>query len=147
MNLHELPSLVERTKKRLGRGTSSGRGKTSGRGHKGDKARGKSPWYRVGGSRRSRLIKHLPQLRGIGNSPVTNKRAPVSLAQLEAAFSKGDVVTLATLIEKGVVTRVSSVKVLNKGSLTKALTVQIPVSSSAKDAIERAGGTVTEVTE
>ena len=145
MDLHNLPSLVNKSKRRLGRGTSSGNGKTSGRGHKGDKARGKSPWYKVGGSRRSRLIKHLPQLRGIGNAATSIKPAVVTLSQLEVAFTKGDTVTLATLLEKGVVSRAATVKVLNKGSLTKSLTVQVPVSSSAKDAIVRAGGSVEEL--
>lgn len=145
MELHKMPSLVEKTKKRLGRGTSSGRGKTSGRGHKGDKARGRSPWYKVGGSRRSRLIKHLPQLRGIGNSSVSAKAAVVTLGQLDAAFEKGATVSLDTLIEKGLVTRASWVKVLNKGALSKALIVQIPTSASAKEAIERAGGSVEEI--
>ncbi len=142
MNLHEMPSLIKRTKKRVGRGTSSGRGKTSGRGHKGDKARGKSPWYRVGGSRRSRLIKHLPQRRGIGNGNVSLKAVVVTLAQIEASYNKGETVSLDTLIEKGLVSRTVTVKVLNKGSLKKAVTVRIPVSSSAKEAIERAGGTI-----
>jgi large subunit ribosomal protein L15 len=142
MNLHEMPSLIKRTKKRVGRGTSSGRGKTSGRGHKGDKARGKSPWYRVGGSRRSRLIKHLPQRRGIGNGNVSLKAVVVTLAQIEASYNKGETVSLDTLIEKGLVSRTVTVKVLNKGSLKKAVTVRIPVSLSAKEAIERAGGTI-----
>jgi len=145
MNLHELPSLVNKTKRRLGRGTSSGRGKTSGRGHKGDKARGNSPWYKAGGSRRSRLIKHLPQRRGIGNSPTSVKPFVVTLEQLEAVYNSGETVSLATLIEKGVVSRTESVKLLSKGSLSKSLTVQIPVSASAKDAIVNAGGNVDEM--
>lgn len=145
MELNKLPSLVEKSKQRLGRGTSSGHGKTSGRGHKGDKARGRSPWYKQGGSRRSRLIKHLPQLRGIGNSVFSAKPVVVTLSQLEAVFAKGDTVTLASLLEKGVVSRTTVVKILNKGTLSKALTVQIPVSTSAREAIERAGGKVEEI--
>lgn len=142
MNIHEMPSLVKRTKKRIGRGTSSGRGKTSGRGHKGDKARGKSPWYKVGGSRRSRLLKHLPQRRGIGNSGLAIRRVIVTLAQLDALYDKGETVTIATLAEKGLIYANETVKLLNKGAITKALTVEIPVSDSAKQAIEKAGGSV-----
>jgi len=41
-NLRDLPGAF-RTKKRLGRGPSSGKGKTSGRGHKGQKQHGKVP--------------------------------------------------------------------------------------------------------
>ncbi|MDQ3098689.1 MAG: 50S ribosomal protein L15 [bacterium] len=143
MKLHEMPSIIQRTRKRVGRGTSSGRGKTSGRGHKGDNARGSSPWYREGGSRRSRTLKHLPQVRGIGNLNVSEKPTVVSLAVLESKFSAGETVTLQTLHEKGVVapSRVE-VKVLGQGNLTKKLIVSVPVSASAKEAIERAGGNI-----
>lgn len=143
MNLHEMPALVEKTHKRVGRGTSSGRGKTSGRGHKGDKARGKSPWYRVGGSRRSRLLKHLPQVRGIGNLNKSEKPLVVTLSVLESSYNAGETVTLQSLYEKGVVSpSQAGVKVLGQGNLTKKLTVELPVSASAKEAIERAGGNV-----
>ena len=58
MKLGELkPSVEKKSKKRLGRGISSGNGKTAGRGHKGQKARsgggvrrgfegGQTPLYR-----------------------------------------------------------------------------------------------------
>lgn len=141
MNLHEMPSLVRRSKKRVGRGTSSGRGKTSGRGHKGDKARGKSPWYKVGGSRRSRLIKHLPQLRGIGNPGTTVKSLVISLSTLEDNYKAGDTVSVETLLEKGLILSPVA-KILGNGKLTKKLTVTVPVSASAKSAIEQAGGSV-----
>jgi len=41
---------MERSQKRVGRGTGSGKGKTSGRGMKGQKARGKIPSAFIGGS-------------------------------------------------------------------------------------------------
>jgi large subunit ribosomal protein L15 len=143
MNLHELPKITDRTKKRVGRGTSSGRGKTSGRGVKGDKARGTSPWWKEGGSRRSRVIKHLPQVRGIGNLNTKAGVIALSLAQLDAVYENGDTVNLETLIVKGLVSRVKTgVKVLAKGALSKKLIVEIPVSGTAQAAIEKAGGSV-----
>jgi len=141
MNLHEMPSLVKRTKKRLGRGTSSGRGKTSGRGHKGDNARGTSPWYKEGGSRRSRLIKHLPQRRGIGNGPTSVKPLVVSLAMIEDNYAVGETVSIESLLEKGLINSPVA-KILGNGKLTKKLMVSVPVSASAKLAIEQAGGSV-----
>jgi large subunit ribosomal protein L15 len=142
MNLNELPKIIERTKGRIGRGTSSGHGKTSGRGHKGDKARGKSPWYKVGGSRRSRLIKHLPQLRGIGNPGTTVKSLVVSLTTLDTHFKDGETVSIEMLLEKGLILSPVA-KILGNGKLSKKLTVSVPVSKSAKAAIEQAGGSVT----
>jgi large subunit ribosomal protein L15 len=145
MQLHELPSIVRRTKKRVGRGTSSGRGKTSGRGVKGDKARGTSPWYKAGGSRRSRIMKHLPQVRGIGNLRTSPDTLTLTLSALNSAYSANDVVNMETLLEKGVVRGLKSgqgVKILAKGKIEKAVKVQIPTSESAKAAIEKAGGSV-----
>ncbi len=145
MKLSELKPAPrsKKTSRRVGRGESSGAGKTSGRGHKGDKARGKSPWYREGGSRRSRTLKHLPQVRGIGNLNVSDKPLVVSLALLESSYKAGETVTLQSLHEKGVVSPShKEVKVLGQGNLTKKLVVELPVSASAKEAIERAGGSV-----
>ncbi|MDQ3238990.1 MAG: 50S ribosomal protein L15 [bacterium] len=145
MQLHDLPAIVEKTKKRVGRGTSSGRGKTSGRGVKGDKARGTSPWYRQGGSRRSRLLKHLPQVRGIGNLFTGNKDIVISLETINKVYVAGETVSVETLLEKGVLTRIKSnqsIKILSKGTLDKKLTVQVPTSASAKAQIEKMGGSV-----
>jgi large subunit ribosomal protein L15 len=143
MNLNELPKITDRTKKRVGRGTSSGKGKTSARGVKGDKARGSTPWWKEGGSRRSRVIKHLPQVRGIGNLNVTSPVIALSLSQLDGVYENGDTVNIETLIVKGLVSRVKNgVKILGTGSLSKKLTVEVPVSATAKAAIEKAGGSV-----
>lgn len=143
MNLNELPKITDRTKKRVGRGTSSGKGKTSARGVKGDKARGSTPWWKEGGSRRSRVIKHLPQVRGIGNLNVTSPVIALSLSQLDGVYENGDIVNIETLIVKGLVSRVKNgVKILGTGSLSKKLTVEVPVSATAKAAIEKAGGSV-----
>lgn len=130
---------------RVGRGGT--RGKTSGRGNKGQKAR-------AGRKMRPEmrdLIKKIPKLRGHGKNRArtvrTSRRVftPVNLATLEALFASGDTVTPAVLVKKGIVSlragRTPFVKILGTGDLTKKLSVSGCVySASAKDAIEKAGG-------
>ena len=131
---------------RVGRGGK--RGKTSGRGTKGQNARAghrKRPEMRD-------LIKKLPKLRGHGKNRSRTVRnripyAPVNLAALDAAFAAGDAVTPATLYKKGLIKarggKLSYVKILGKGTLTKSLSVSdCETSASAKTAIEAAGGSV-----
>lgn len=148
MQLHELrPTAPKKTTKRIGRGGK--RGKTSGRGGKGQTAR-------AGNSTRPEMrdfIKKLPKLRGHGKNrarTVNNERVmavPVNLARLETVFASGDTVSPKTLVAKGVVTtvrkRAPMVKILATGDITKKLTVQgCQVSATAKEKIEKAGGTV-----
>jgi len=125
------------------------RGKTSGRGGKGQTAR-------AGNKRRPEwrdIIKRLPKLRGRGknsNKSVktdSGRPAIVDLEALEAAFSSGEAVTPASLVERGVVPtfsgRVSRIKILGDGELEKSLKISgCGVSESAKAAIEKAGGSV-----
>ncbi len=148
MRLNDLhPAEGSRTsKKRLGRGIGSGLGKTSGKGHKGQ-------WARSGGGVR-------PGFEG-GQMPLT-RRAPkrgfnnhfrkeyviVNLEQL-AGFEAGTVVDFELLYACGLIREVKNaagLKVLGKGELDVALTVKAEkFSASAKEAIEKAGGTA-EVT-
>ncbi|MEZ4195450.1 MAG: uL15 family ribosomal protein [Candidatus Paceibacterota bacterium] len=148
MQLHELkPTAPKKTAKRIGRGGK--RGKTSGRGGKGQTAR-------TGNSTRPEMrdfIKKLPKLRGHGKNrsrTVNNERVlavPVNLSKLEVAFTAGDTVSPKTLVLKGVVTTVRKkaplVKILATGEITKKLTIEgCQVSATAKEKIEKAGGTV-----
>ena len=148
MQLHELRPLTPRkTAKRIGRGGK--RGKTSGSGHKGQTAR-------AGNSTRPEmreLIKKLPKLRGHGKNrakTVNEERVlavPVNLAKLEAAFENGATVSPKSLVIAGVISTVRrkapAVKILGTGELTKKLNVEnCQTSKSAKEKIEKAGGTV-----
>ena len=147
MQLNNLTKITDRSKKRLGRGLGSGKGKTGGRGMKGQKARGKIPAANVGGG--LILYKKLPYKRGWNRSGGNPARAPkaviVTLEKLNE-FNAGDVVNLTSLVEKGFATDRSlqkrGVKVLSKGEVTKALTVEIPVSEKVRGQIEKAGGKV-----
>lgn len=127
------------------------RGKTSGRGGKGQTAR-------AGNKRRPEwrdIIKKLPKLRGRGrNSNLSvkdnfQKPITVDVIFLEV-FNNGDVVTPATLVEKGVIATWSGrnprVKIVGNGALSKSVKVsECGVSEGAKTVIEKAGGSVTAI--
>ena len=58
-------------------------------------------------------------------------------------LSKGTIVSLETLKKYRIISKdISSVKLLGGGELTVALTVKLPCSSSAKEVIIKAGGSV-----
>lgn len=141
MQIHQLKRKHQNKKSRqVGRGGK--RGKTSGRGTKGQKAR-------AGHKIRPQLrdeIKKIPKLRGRGvnaNRSIVVKPRAINLVDLEAAFASGDAITLETLVQKGLVNRGEKVKILGTGDLSKKLTITgFKVSASAKEKIEKAGGTV-----
>ena len=128
--------------KRVGRGPGSGMGKTSGSGHKGQQARsgyakrfgfegGQNPFHR-----------RIPQ-RGFRHT-ARRPHEIVNIDILEAAFADGDVVSLETLIAKGLARGLAGgIKVLGRGEVTKKFTVSVQaISPSAKEKIEKAGGSV-----
>lgn len=141
MNLSDLPKLVSRPKKRLGRGHGSGKVKTSGRGTKGQKARGTMPPGFEGGQ--SPLIKRLPYLRGKGRNHSRKPKAfPVAVGKLNT-LPKGTIVTLETLKKYRMIGGdVSRVKLLGGGELAVAMTVKVACSKSARETIIAAGGLV-----
>lgn len=123
------------------------RGKTSGRGGKGQSAR-------AGNKRRPEwrdIIKKLPKLRGRGvnqNKPVSDASVVINTAVLEVHFSANEMITPIILIEKGLVSTTSGIipfiKILGDGEITKAFKISgCAISSSAKEKIEKAGGSVT----
>ncbi|HEY5751712.1 MAG TPA: 50S ribosomal protein L15 [Chthoniobacterales bacterium] len=145
MQLHNLkprPGSRHRTK-RLGIGESSGHGKTSGKGHKGQKARS-------GGSIRlgfeggqMPLIRRLPK-RGFNNAAFKTVYAIVNLDDLNE-FDAGATVNEEILLKANLIRgNYDGVKILGRGELTKALTIEADkVSEAARAAIEKAGGSVT----
>ncbi|ETY74920.1 50S ribosomal protein L15 [Lactiplantibacillus fabifermentans] len=138
MKLHELtPSEGSRfSRRRIGRGDSSGQGKTAGRGQKGQKARGKVRVGFEGGQ--MPLYRRIPK-RGFTN--INRKEyAVVNLDGLNR-FDDGAEVTPESLKEAGLVKKSAAVKVLGNGKLNKKLTVKASkFSETAVKAIEAAGG-------
>lgn len=143
--LSQLPTLVFNKKKRIGRGIGSGRGSKSGRGTtRHQKARSTSPLGFEGGQ--NRLTKRFPLLRGKGrNRSYKVNRYVIYSSQLNT-FDDGAVVTVESLQKIGLLeadVKKPVVKLIQKGDITKKLTVALPVSQSVKKMIEKAGGTVT----
>jgi len=141
-NLKPRPGSRHRVK-RLGIGESSGHGKTSGKGHKGQKARS-------GGSIRlgfeggqMPLIRRLPK-RGFNNAAFKKHYALINLDDLNE-FEAGTVVNEQMLRElKHIRGHVVGLKILGRGELKHGLTIEADrFSDSAKEKIEKAGGTVT----
>jgi large subunit ribosomal protein L15 len=141
LKLHHLsPAPGSKKKKiRVGRGEGGRRGKTAGRGTKGLKARNSlRPGFEGG---QTPLSMRLPKLKGFTN-PNKEAFAIVNLASL-TVFEAGSEVTPDTLRERGLIRHKGQVKVLAEGDLDRALIVKAHAfSATAKDKIERAGGSV-----
>ncbi len=139
--IHTLPTSVQTSHKRLGRGHGSGRGKTSGRGTKGQKARGSIPPHFEGGQ--LSVMKRLPFLRGkTRNKSMNIKPVTVSTDRL-SRFPVGSKITIEFLKKQHIIAdRTNDVKVLAGKELNVALSVAVPCSLGAKRIIEKAGGTV-----
>jgi len=143
LTLHNLqPAVRRKPRKRVGRGNAAGQGTYAGRGLKGQHARtggGTRPGFEGG---RTTLILQTPKMRGKGFKPLLRKEVSINVDALNI-FGSGETVTLKSLIDRGIVSY-GPVKILGAGELSKKLTVKIPVSSSARAKIEKAGGEVTQ---
>lgn len=144
LKVHHLrPAPGAKTAKtRVGRGEGS-KGKTAGRGTKGTGARKNTPENFEGGQ--MPLHMRLPKLRGFSN-PFRVEYQVVNLARLAALYPEGGEVTPADLVAKGAVRDGHLVKVLGNGELSVALQVSANAfSATAREKIEKAGGSVTEL--
>ena len=153
LNLSSLkPAQKRRARKRVGRGMGSGKGRYSGRGIKGQKSRAGSHKMRAGfEGGQMPIYMRLGKQRGpyskdaMPMGPHRTSTVPVNLAVLELRFEDGDEVTLEALVEKGVIKNTrTDVKILGQGDLKKKLSVTAHAfSASAREKIEKAGGTAT----
>ena len=142
MQLHELkPKHKNRGKKRVGRGGR--KGTYSGHGMKGQKSRAgrkMEPLIRS-------VIKRYPKLKGYRSFAIENYFAVVNLDVLEKTSKDGEIINPENLIKKGIISKIKGrtpkVKILGTGKLTKKIVVENCKSSkTAKDAIEKAGGSI-----
>jgi large subunit ribosomal protein L15 len=131
-------------KKRVGRGPGSGHGKTAGRGEKGQKSRSGYSGKRGFEGGQMPLHRRLPK-RGFTNI-FKKDYAVVNVSDLER-FDSGATIDEAALRQAGLVKgQHDGVKVLGDGELSKKLTVSATkFSKSAKEIIEKAGGTCQEI--
>jgi large subunit ribosomal protein L15 len=141
MNLSDLKPAdgSKRDRKRVGRGQGSGNGKTAGRGHKGAQSRSGFKFKRGFEGGQMPLHRRLPK-RGFHN-PFRVEYAVVNLDTLAERFEAGTTVTPELLRERGLVAGGGPVKVLARGDIDKALTVQAhKFSGKAAEKIAAAGG-------
>jgi len=142
MQLHDLKPAAgaHRKARRIGRGTGSGRGKTSGRGQKGQNAR--SEGFRLGfEGGQMPLSQRLPKLPGFKN-PFKKIFSVVNVSKLNR-FPDGTKVDSEVLLEAGLVHAGEDVKILGTGGLRRKLAVEAhSFSTSAREAIEKSGGSV-----
>lgn len=182
MNLNELRPAdgSKRDRKRVGRGHGTRWGKTAGKGHNGQKQRSGtyvSPIFEGG---QMPIIRRVPK-RGFSNSPFKKDMVVITLSDIVEKFNDGDVVSLETLVENGIIknpkfiikysdealrnikgkkavkeyleTNVESyvkekdftslLKIIGNAEVTKKLTVKAHgISKSAKESVEKAGGSV-----
>ena len=182
MNLNELRPAdgSKRDRKRVGRGHGTGWGKTAGKGHNGQKQRSGtyvSPIFEGG---QMPIIRRVPK-RGFSNSPFKKDMVVITLSDIVEKFNDGDVVSLETLVENGIIKNpkfivkysdealrnvkgkkavkeyleanvesyvkekdfTSLLKIIGNAEVTKKLTVKAHgISKSAKESVEKAGGSV-----
>jgi len=148
MMIHDITAKVgkHKARKRVGRGRGSGHGKTSGRGHKGygsgaGNSRkigfegGQMPWFR-----------RIPK-RGFSNFLFRTEFQIVNLNDLARKFSDGDTVDEGALLKAGLIRdEKKPIKILGEGESIGKLTITAhKFSASAKQKIEDAGGSITEI--
>ena len=130
----------KKNRKRVGRGMGSGIGKTAGRGHKGQKSRS-GGFHKVGfEGGQMPLQRRLPK-RGFASRTA---RYNDELRLYQVQVMKADVIDLEFLKAQGIVAHdVRKVKVINTGTLDRAVTIKgLAVTKGAQAAIEAAGGKV-----
>ncbi|WP_019143627.1 50S ribosomal protein L15 [Aeromicrobium massiliense] len=144
LKLHHLrPAPGAKTAKtRVGRGEGS-KGKTAGRGTKGTGARYQVPVGFEGGQ--VPIHMRLPKLKGFKN-PFREEYQVVNLDRISELFPEGGAIDVDALVGAGAVRKGHKVKVLGQGDLTVKVQVTAhKFSASAKNKIEAAGGSTTEV--
>lgn len=136
-----IPKLINKRPKRVGRGYGSGKGAhTSGRGQKGQKARRSIPILFEGYKNKKSLLRRLPQLRGKSRFKAHAKPIVINLSDLERIPATATV-DIATLIKYGIVkadeAQKFGVKILGGGTLSKNLKIALPISKRASQKIEK----------
>jgi large subunit ribosomal protein L15 len=134
---------AKKNPRRVGRGIGSGLGKTAGRGHKGQKSRA-GGYHKVGfEGGQMPLQRRLPKR---GFLAVTIVKA-VEVRSGDLAKVGSDAIDLAGLKKAGLVPEgASRAKIILAGKVEKKFSVSgVGASKGAKEAIEKAGGSVAAI--
>ena len=147
MSLHDVHRGITKNKKRrrIGRGPGSGHGKTSGKGHKGQTSRAGASAHPIFQGGAMPLVRRVPK-RGFNNK-FALEVVSVNVSDLEAKFEAGEEITPDAIAAKSLVkSRFDLLKILGDGQITKKLKVCAHrFSKSAKEKIEKAGGSCVEL--
>jgi large subunit ribosomal protein L15 len=135
----------KKNSKRVGRGDGSGHGTYSGRGLKGQKSRsGGNVHPRFEGGQLP-IIQRLPRQRGFTNIFRT-EYSTVNIGRLDIFADKSEVGLEQLKDARLIKSTKAPVKILGHGQISKKLNVTAnKFSKSAREKIEAAGGTVTEI--
>ena len=146
MKLNSINFSSHKPKKRLGRGIGSGKGKTSGRGVKGQKSRSGVAIKSYEGGQMP-LYRRLPK-RGFNSLYKKEKNVVINLNDLEKLITKRKIkqsekIHLRKILLKNKSSTNIKVKILGTGKLkSKISLITDNVSKSAKDKIEKSGGSI-----
>jgi large subunit ribosomal protein L15 len=148
MELHDLKPAVGSNKKktRIGRGPGSGKGGTSTRGHKGAKSRSGYK-QKVGFEGGQMPLQRRVPKGGFKNINRVEYKA-INVAVLEALAEKNNLekITVADLLQAGMVRKNQLVKILGQGQLNHKLEVEAHAfSKKAEEIITAAGGSIVKL--
>ena len=131
---------------RVGRGIGSGLGKTAGRGQKGQKSR---EGVSIKGFEGGQMPLHMRIPKRGFNNPFAKDHAEVNLGQIQKLVDAGTLATDGVIdhaaLQAAGVARGGKhgVRVLGKGELTAKLSLRVAgISAGAREAVEKAGGSV-----
>ncbi|MRJ08317.1 50S ribosomal protein L15 [Ornithobacterium rhinotracheale] len=149
MKLNNLKPAAGSTKNkyRKGRGEGSGNGLTAGRGHKGAKSR--SGYSRKVGFEGGQmpLQRRVPKF-GFTNINRVSYRG-INLDSIQLLIDENnlsDTINKDTFVAFGLASKKDLIKILGRGELKTAIKIEAnKFTASAKDTIEKAGGTAVEV--
>ena len=148
MELHDLKPAVGSNKKksRIGRGPGSGKGGTSTRGHKGAKSRSGYK-QKVGFEGGQMPLQRRVPKGGFKNiNRVEYKAINVAVLEAIATTNNLDKITVADLLQAGMVRKNQLVKILGQGQLNHKLEVEAHAfSKKAEEIITAAGGSIVKL--
>jgi len=120
--LSKTKKTVLKKKTRYGRGEGSNHGKNAGRGHKGQQKRGHLRIGFEGGGRTA--IRRLPKFRGF-KAMDRKDSAQITLSLINSYYVDAEVVSMATLLEKGLIhDKIKSVRIIKNADLDKKVTFE-----------------------
>ncbi len=148
MELHDLKPAVGSNKKktRIGRGPGSGKGGTSTRGHKGAKSRSGYK-QKVGFEGGQMPLQRRVPKGGFKNINRVEYKA-INVAVLEALAEQNNLekITVANLLQAGLVRKNQLVKILGQGQLNHKIEVEAHAfSKKAEEIITAAGGSIVKL--